>query len=328
MQHHEVAVISVRLATGAGGRSRDFVEAYGSVIRRYGMLERKQEQQLARRWQAHRDRRATDTLVTSHLRLAAKVARRYQGYGLPLADLVGEANLGLVIAASRFEPDHDARFSTYALWWIKAAIHDYILRTRSLVKIGTTAAQRKLFFGLRREMSKFGGDTARLTPKMAEAIAESLMVPVRDVIDMDARLAGDLSLNAPVGDDERTEWEATLADQSPNAETIIAEHDDTVRRTDALHTALKELSERERRIFQARRLAEHPATLDELGCELGLSSERVRQIEMSAFEKVRRAARSRLERSPHPMLSRVAVDSSSRLPRDTSSGPEARLDPR
>jgi len=151
--------------------ARGYAHGYASTIQQFDLLERGEEQELARRWQEHKDRRATDALVTSHLRLAAKVARRYQGYGLPLADLVAEANLGLVIAASRFEPDHGSRFSTYASWWIKAAIHDYILRSWSLVKIGTTSAQRKLFFGLRREMRKFAGDTVSLTPETAEAVA-------------------------------------------------------------------------------------------------------------------------------------------------------------
>src|SRR6201988_4961460 len=174
---------------------------YAAAIRRFKLLERGQEQQLARRWQEQRDRRATDALVTSHLRLAVKVARRYRGYGLPLADIISEANLGLVIAASRFEPGHGSRFSTYALWWIKATIHDYILRSWSLVKIGTTAAQRKLFFRLRREMQKLKGDATTLSPEGAAAVAESLEVSPRDVIEMDRRLAGDLSLNTPLGDD-------------------------------------------------------------------------------------------------------------------------------
>ena len=204
MNAHCTTLMSDRREMSIEGGSRALVDEYASLIKRYDLLEPTREQQLARRWQEHRDRRATDALVTSHLRLAAKVARRYQRYDLPLADLIGEANLGLVIAASHFEPDRGARFSTYALWWIKAAIHDYVLRSRSLVKIGTTSAQRKLFFGFRRAMSKFGGDRAGLTQEVAEAVARELVVPLCEVIEMNSRLTGDVSLNAPVGDEGRS----------------------------------------------------------------------------------------------------------------------------
>jgi RNA polymerase sigma-32 factor len=280
-----------------GDRSRHLVDEYATLIKRYSLLEPAREQQLAQRWQEHRDRRATDTLVTSHLRLAAKIARRYQRYDLPLADLIGEANLGLVIAASHFEPGHGARFSTYALWWIKAAIHDYILRSRSLVKIGTTAAQRKLFFGFRRAMRKFGGDEMGLTQEVAEAIARELAVPLREVLEMSSRLTGDVSLNRPVNDDGPTEWEAILVDQSPNAETIVTEQDESAQKAKLLHSALNVLTARERRVFEARRLSEDPPSLEELGRELSISGERVRQIETAAFEKVRRAATRRLRQT-------------------------------
>ncbi|ANW05977.1 RNA polymerase subunit sigma-70 [Bradyrhizobium icense] len=277
-----------------GERSRDLADEYASLIKRYALLEQPREQQLARRWQEQGDRRAADALVTSHLRLAAKVARRYQRYDLPLADLIGEANVGLVIAASHFEPGRGARFSTYALWWIKAAIHDYILRSRSLVKIGTTAAQRKLFFGLRRAMRKFGSDRTGLTQEVAEAVARELAVPVREVIEMSRRLTGDLSLNTPLDDDGPTEWEAMLVDPSPNAEAIVAEQDEGTERARALHSALDVLTARERRVFEARRLREDPPSLEQLGRELSISGERVRQIEALAFEKVRRAATRRV----------------------------------
>lgn len=264
--------------------------AYSAAIKRFDLLERGREQQLARRWQERRDKSATDELVTSHLRLAAKVARGYKGYGLPIADLIAEANLGLVIAASRFEPGHGARFSSYAVWWIKATVHEYILRSWSLVKIGTTAAQKKLFFRLRGEVRKLAGETAALTPEMAQVIAENLEVTVRDVVEMDSRLHGDLSLNARVGDGDRSaEWEATLVDESPDAEEIVVEHDETTHRSRALRGALEVLTERERRVFEARRLAEQPVTLEQLACELLISSERVRQIETRAFAKVKRA---------------------------------------
>jgi RNA polymerase sigma-32 factor len=290
MNAHCTTLTSDRREILTEGRSRALVDEYASLIKRYGLLEPAREQQLARRWQEHRDRRATDALVTSHLRLAAKVARRYQRYDLPLADLIGEANLGLVIAASHFEPGRGARFSTYARWWIKAAIHDYILRSRSLVKIGTTTAQRKLFFGLRRAISKFGGDRAGLTQEVAEAVARELVVPLREVIEMSSRLTGDVSLNAPVSDDGPTEWEAMLVDHSPNAETVVAEQDESAQQARALHSALDVLTARERRVFEARRLSEDPPSLEELGRELSISGERVRQLETLAFEKVRRAA--------------------------------------
>jgi RNA polymerase sigma-32 factor len=289
MNAHSTTLISDSREALTSGRSRGLVDEYAALIKRYVLLEQPREQQLARRWQEHRDRSATDALVTSHLRLAAKVARRYQRYDLPLADLIGEANLGLVIAASHFEPGRGARFSTYALWWIKAAIHEYILRSRSLVKIGTTAAQRKLFFGFRRAMSKFGGDRTGLTPEVAEAVARELVVPVRDVIEMSSRLTGDVSLNVPVGDDGPTEWEAMLVDHSPNAEAIVAEQDDSAHKAKALRAALDVLTERERRVFVVRRLREDPPSLEELGRELSISGERVRQIETLAFEKIKRA---------------------------------------
>jgi RNA polymerase sigma-32 factor len=288
-----VARAAFDLSEGAG----NYAKRYASTIRQYDLLERGQEQEFARRWHEHRDRSATDALVKSHLRLAVRVARGYQGYGLPIADLIAEANLGLVIAASRFEAGHGSRFSTYALWWIKAAIHDYILRSWSLVKIGTTSAQRKLFFGLRREMRKFAGTARSLTPETVEAVARELEVSPRDVIEMDRRLTGDLSLNTPITDDgQTTEWEAMLVDESPDAEAIVGDHDERSQRSEALRAALGVLSERERQIFEARRLAEDPPSLDALGREMSISNERVRQIEARTFEKVKRAAAEHLTR--------------------------------
>lgn len=287
---HEVATCHPVAAPDAAVPA-PFLTAYSAAIRRYDLLEPGQEQQLARRWQETRDRSAADALVTSHLRLAAKLARGYKGYGLPLVDLIAEANLGLVIAASRFEPGRGARFSSYAVWWIKAAIHEYILRSWSLVKIGTTAAQKKLFFKLRSEIRKAtGGVLAGLTPDVVEVIAGKLEVTVRDVIEMDVRLNGDLSLNARVGDEEGgAELEALLVDGAVDAETVLADHEQTERRSNALRVALGGLAVRERRVFEARRLTECPVTLDQLARELSISSERVRQIEMRAFAKVKRA---------------------------------------
>ncbi|RXG86214.1 RNA polymerase factor sigma-32 [Bradyrhizobium vignae] len=295
MQTQNTAV-SLSPAKGVIPHSVGCLNAYSAAISRFDLLEPAREQQLARRWQEGRDRRATDELITSHLRLAAKVARGYKGYGLPVADLIAEANLGLVIAASRFQPGRGARFSSYALWWMKATIHEYILRSWSLVKIGTTAAQKKLFFRLRGEMRKLAGEAAVLTPEIAQAIADRLEVTARDVVEMDGRLAGDLSLSIRSGDNDRpTEWEAMLVDDAPDAEEIVAEHDQTMRRSKALRAALGVLTERERRVFEARRLAEQPLTLDHLGRELCISSERVRQIEALAYAKVRRATISALQ---------------------------------
>jgi RNA polymerase sigma-32 factor len=296
------------LPNSAGFTPNGFVDGYASAIRRYGLLERHQEQQLARRWHERGDRRATDALVTSHLRLAAKVARGYRGYGLPHADIVGEANLGLVIAASRFEPDRGARFSTYALWWIKATIHDYILRSWSLVKIGTTVAQRRLFFRLRQEMQKVSPQRAALTPEIVATVAQRLEVTPRDVIEMDCRLAGDLSLNTRVGEDgETAEWEALLADEAPDAESIIAEHDESSQRKRALCAALEVLTERERHVFAARCLSEPPSTLERIGRELSISGERARQIETRAFAKVKRAALDHLKGGGERARPRIAA---------------------
>ena len=287
---HEIARNDAVAAPGLSAPA-PFLSAYAMAIKRYEFLEPGQEQQLARRWQETRDRSAANALVTSHLRIAAKVARGYKGYGLPLVDLIAEANLGLVIAASRFEPDRGARFSTYAVPWIKASLHAYILRSWSLVKIGTTAAQKKLFFRLRGEMRKvMGGAMAQLTPDVATVIAEKLDVTAREVIEMDSRLNGDMSLNARVGGDEHgAEWETLLVDETVDAETVLADREQTERRTSALRAALGGLTARERHILEARRLADQPVTLDQLGFELSISSERVRQIEIRAFAKVRRA---------------------------------------
>jgi RNA polymerase sigma-32 factor len=255
------------------------------------LLEPEQEQQLARRWQELRDQKAADELVTSHLRLAAKVARGYRGYGLPLTDIIAEANLGLVIAASRFEPDRGARFSTYALSWMKATILEYIMRSWSLVRIGTTPAQRMLFFRLRREMSKLAGTPMQLNAQAAEAIASSLGVEAREVIEMDCRMRGDESLNKPINDEEQSvEREAMLVDPAPNAEAILVEWEEGVRQKRALYAALHVLTERERQVFMARRFAQKPPTLDQLARKMSISTERVRQIEARAFAKVKQAA--------------------------------------
>lgn len=272
-------------------KSQAHLNKYSSVVKRYELLALDQEQELARRWQETRDQRAVDALVTSHLRLAHKIAKGYKGYGLPLFDLIAEANVGLVLAASKFEPGRGSRFSTYAVWWIKATIHEYILRSWSMVRIGTTAVQKKLFFRLRGEMRKLTSETT-LTPEIAAQIAENLAVAPSDVIEMDRRLAGDLSLNTPVGEDSgTTDWQDMLEDASPNAEAILVESDESAQQTGALRAAMDVLTDRERHVFEARRLREEPPTLEQLARTLSISSERVRQIETCAFVKVGRAAR-------------------------------------
>lgn len=265
-----------------------------STANQRGLLEQNQEQELARRWHDLGDRVAIEILVTSHLALAAKIARLHQGYGLPAADIVSEANLGLVIAALRFQPDQGSRFSTYARWWIKSTIYDYILRSTSLVRIGTTVAQKKLFFRLRREMRKLTTEGGSLTPQLASVIADKLAVSPRDVIEMDRRLGGDLSLNTPISSDGGGEWQDLLVDHSPSPEALMAHHDENVRKAEALHDALKMLTEPEKQVFLARRLTEHPPELEQLARQLSISSERVRQIEARAFEKVKRSTRRRL----------------------------------
>ena len=264
-----------------------------------GLLEPEQERQLARRWHELGDRNAADELVTRHLRFAAKVARGYKGYGLPLADLVAEANLGLVIAASRFDPNRGARFSTYALCWMKATILDCVLRSWSLVRIGTTGAQKKLFFRLRNEMSRLVGTPMQLNAQAVEAIASNLGVASREVIEMDCRLRGDASLNRAINDEGQTvEWEAMLVDPAPNAETILVEQEEGFRKKVALFAALNMLTERQRQVFLARRLAQKPPTLDQLARKMSISAERVRQIEAQAFAKVKQAVRDHLGAAP------------------------------
>jgi RNA polymerase sigma-32 factor len=264
---------------------------YLANIRRFGMLEKDQEYQLAKRWREHGDRQAADQLVTSHLRLAAKVAMNYRGYGLPVSEIISEGNIGLMQALNRFEPERGFRFATYAIWWIRASIQDYILRSWSLVKIGTTTNQKKLFFKLRSAKRKISAlDSGDLHPDHVRSIAKSLNVTDRDVVDMNRRLGGDASLNAPIHDGEAGERQDFLVDQSPSPEAIVVEQDEKDSRHKALTGAIDVLNERERRIFEARHLTDEPLTLEDLALEFNVSRERIRQIETRAFEKVRKAA--------------------------------------
>src|SRR5512139_3391160 len=277
---------------------------YLAEIRKFPMLEPEEEYMLARRWREHDDRDAAHRLVTSHLRLVAKIAMGYRGYGLPIAEVVSEGNVGLMQAVKRFEPEKGFRLATYAMWWIKAAIQEYILRSWSLVKMGTTANQKKLFFNLRKAKSKISAlDEGDLRPDQVQIIAKRLGVTEQDVIDMNRRLGGDTSLNAPIRDDgESGEWQDWLVDTAPNQEALMAEHEELDHRRDALHGAMGVLNARERRIFEARRLADEPMTLEDLAAEFGVSRERVRQIEVRAFEKVQTAVKGTIARQEQAAL--------------------------
>jgi RNA polymerase sigma-32 factor len=270
----------------SGGTTR-----YLEEIRRFPMLEAEEESLLAKRWREHGDRDAAHKLVTSHLRLVAKIAVGYRGYGLPIAEVISEGNVGLMQAAKRFDPQKGFRFATYAIWWIKAAIQEYILRSWSLVKMGTTANQKKLFFNLRKAKSKISAlEEGDLRPDQVKLIAKRLGVTEQDVVDMNRRLGGDVSLNAPSRDDGNSgrEWQDWLVDEASDQESRLAESEELEDRKKALGEALAVLAKRERRIFEARQLADDPITLENLAVEFGISRERVRQIEVRAFQKVQR----------------------------------------
>ncbi|MFT5511586.1 MAG: RNA polymerase sigma-32 factor [Hyphomicrobiaceae bacterium] len=277
------------ITAGSGGLAR-----YLEEIRRFPMLEPNEEYMLARSWQAHGDTDAAQKLVTSHLRLVAKIAMGYRGYGLPIGEVVSEGNVGLMQAVKRFDPERGFRLATYAMWWIRASIQEYVLRSWSLVKMGTTASQKKLFFNLRRTKSQLQalGD-GDLSPENVDAIATKLGVPKADVISMNRRLGGDASLNAPLrADTETGEWQDWLVDDTPDQEYTLGESEELERRRDYLSTAMSGLNDREKRIFEARRLSEDPLTLETLSEEFGVSRERIRQIEVRAFEKVQAAVQA------------------------------------
>ncbi len=269
---------------------------YFEQIRRFPMLERQEEHNLAKRWREHGDRDAAHKLVTSHLRLVTKIARDYRGYDLPISEVISEGNMGLLQAVERFEPEKGFRLATYAMWWIKAAIQEYILRSWSLVKLGTTANQKKLFFNLRKAKSKISAlDEGDMRPDQVKLIAKRLGVTETDVIDMNRRLGGDVSLNAPIREEgDSGEWQDWLVDESPDQETTLAASEELDNRRKALADALGVLDGRDRRIFEGRRLAGDPITLAELADEFGVSRERVRQIEVRAFEKVQKAVKNRV----------------------------------
>src|SRR5271168_1219845 len=275
---------------------------YLEEIRRFPMLEPQEEFMLAKSWREHGDRDAAHKLVTSHLRLVAKIAMGYRGYGLPISEVISEGNVGLMQAVKRFEPHKGFRLATYAMWWIKAAIQEYILRSWSLVKMGTTANQKKLFFNLRKAKSRISAlEEGDLRPDQVQIIAKRLGVTEQDVIDMNRRLGGDASLNAPLREEgDSGEWQDWLVDDRDSQESILAQSQELENRRSALSDALGVLNDRERRIFEARRLVDGPVTLEDLSTEFGVSRERVRQIEVRAFEKVQAAVKADVARAQRP----------------------------
>jgi RNA polymerase sigma-32 factor len=267
---------------------------YLQRVRSIPMLRPDEERDLARRWAEDGDIEAADRLVTSHLRLVAKIAMGYRGYGLPLGELISEGNVGMMQAVRRFDPDRGFRLATYAIWWIRAAIQEYILHSWSLVKIGTTAAQKKLFFNLRRLKGKMQAiDEGDLSPEHVSSIATQLDVAEIEVVQMNRRMATpDMSLNTPLRDEGQTEWQDWLVDPDDDQEVRVAEFEEMSSRRDLLAGALGTLSEREREIISERRLRETPSTLEHLSQRYGISRERVRQIEVRAFEKLQKSVRN------------------------------------
>ncbi|WP_376710622.1 RNA polymerase sigma factor RpoH [Pseudochrobactrum lubricantis] len=281
------------ITAGDGGLTR-----YLDEIRRFPMLQPQEEYMLAKRYSEHADPEAAHKLVTSHLRLVAKIAMGYRGYGLPIGEVISEGNVGLMQAVKRFEPERGFRLATYAMWWIKASIQEYVLRSWSLVKMGTTANQKRLFFNLRKAKNKIQAlDDGDLNPEQVKEIAHRLSVSEEEVVSMNRRMSGDASLNAPIraSEGEGGEWQDWLVDDSASQEQVLIDEDELNSRRTMLESAMSKLNDRERRIFEARRLAEEPVTLEDLSTEFGISRERVRQIEVRAFEKVQEAVMASAE---------------------------------
>jgi RNA polymerase sigma-32 factor len=288
-QDFQRATENLPALTAEGNLSR-----YLHEIRQFPMLDAEEEYMLAKRWREHGDTEAAHKLVTSHLRLVAKIAMGYRGYGLPLAELISEGNLGMMQAVKRFEPERGFRLATYAMWWIRAAIQEYILHSWSLVKMGTTAAQKKLFFNLRKLKGQMRAyEEGDLSPERVKKIATKLNVSEEEVVNMNRRLAApDHSLNAPLRADAEGEWQDWLVDESDDQETELARRQELDQRRAMLQAALANLTERERHIIMKRRLTDEPMTLEDLSKEFGISRERVRQIEVRAFDKLQRAVRN------------------------------------
>ena len=282
---------------GDAGLSR-----YLTEIRKFPLLSPEDEYMFAKRWKEHEDPEAARRMVTSHLRLVAKIAMGYRGYGLPIAEIVSEGNVGLMQAVKRFDPDKGFRLATYAMWWIRASIQEYVLRSWSMVKMGTTAAQKKLFFNLRKAKNNIGAiEEGDLTPEHVATLSDQLGVTPTEVTEMNRRLSGgDASLNAPLRSESESEWQDWLADDTADQETRLAEREELSDRHALLIDAMKDLTERERDILQARRLQEEPATLEELSQKYGVSRERVRQIEVRAFEKLQQGMKKAMTTAALP----------------------------
>ncbi|HEY7749282.1 MAG TPA: RNA polymerase sigma factor RpoH [Aestuariivirgaceae bacterium] len=284
------------------------LQRYLQEIRQFPMLQPEEEFMLAKSWREHGDQKAAHRLVTSHLRLVAKIAMGYRGYGLPISEVISEGNVGLMQAVKRFEPDKGFRLATYAMWWIKASIQEFILRSWSLVKMGTTASQKKLFFNLRKVKGQIQAlEEGDLRPDQVAEISRRLGVPHEDVVSMNRRLAGDASLNAPVRVDTEGEWQDWLVDETDDQETTLAQGEESAMRHEMLTEAMEKLNDRERRVFEARRLRDEPVTLEDLSQEFGVSRERIRQIEVRAFEKVQKAVKAAASKAlaPKPQLARA-----------------------
>ncbi len=280
------------IASGEAGLQR-----YLQDIRQFPMLQPDEEYMLAKRWKEHADAKAAQKLITSHLRLVAKIAMGYRGYGLPIGEVISEGNVGLMQAVKKFEPDKGFRLATYAMWWIKASIQEFVLRSWSLVKMGTTANQKKLFFNLRKVKSQIEAlEEGDLRPDQVQLIAKKLGVTEEDVISMNRRLGGDTSLNAHLRDDSEGEWQDWLVDESDNQEEMLVQSEEASVRHGLLRDAMDKLTDRERRVFEARRLADDPVTLEDLSQEFGVSRERIRQIEVRAFDKVQKAVKNASQR--------------------------------
>ena len=284
------------LAAGEGGLNR-----YLQEIRQFPMLLPEEEFMLAKRWKEHGDTAAAHKLITSHLRLVAKIAMGYRGYGLPIGEVISEGNVGLMQAVKKFEPDKGFRLATYAMWWIKASIQEFVLRSWSLVKMGTTASQKKLFFNLRKMKGQIQAlEEGDLKPEHVKTIAKRLGVSEEDVVSMNRRLSGDSSLNTQIRADSDGEWQDWLVDDSESQEDILAGNEEASLRRGLLTDALAKLTDRERRVFEARRLQDDPATLEDLSQEFGVSRERIRQIEVRAFEKVQKAVKNAAQKALTP----------------------------
>jgi RNA polymerase sigma-32 factor len=280
------------IASGEAGLQR-----YLQEIRQFPMLQPDEEYMLAKRWKEHADAKAAQKLITSHLRLVAKIAMGYRGYGLPIGEVISEGNVGLMQAVKKFEPDKGFRLATYAMWWIKASIQEFVLRSWSLVKMGTTANQKKLFFNLRKVKSQIEAlEDGDLRPDQVDLIAKKLGVTPEDVVSMNRRLGGDTSLNAHLRDDSEGEWQDWLVDESDNQEEMLVQSEEQSMRHGLLREAMDKLTDRERRVFEARRLQDDPATLEDLSQEFGVSRERIRQIEVRAFDKVQKAVKNASQR--------------------------------